>query len=46
MFSEKFTFGSIVIIFLNFTDLLKIIFSIFMAHCSTILMYSSFGNHV
>lgn len=46
MFSEKFSIGRIVIGFLNFTDLVKTIFSICMAHCSTILMYSSFDNHV
>lgn len=46
MFSEKFSNGRIVIGYLNFTDPLKIIFSICMPHCSTILMLSSFGNHV
>lgn len=46
MFSEKFSIGRIVIGFLNFTDPLKMVFSICMPHCSTILMYSSFGNHV
>lgn len=46
MFSEKFSIGRIVIGFLNFTDPLKMIFSICMPHCSTILMYSLFGIHV